>query len=350
MPNSLRISEMIVNGIYWQKKVIRRLLFFVFIPSLLFQHGCKRDVPVFIQCDRTVNLGDCMVSALTTIGVTYTSPSVNPSNKNEVVMVEDNRRLVKLNISTGTSTVLAENIGTILTPDWGSLGWIVFSAGWKIWKVNSNGSGLEQLTNDLRDIWPTFNPSGNKVLYPRNREHAGDKNESVIMVIDLEGNRIDSFCPLKDNDCLLWEYSSWSSEQLLVAEFGYYDYSNGNGIAVYDTNGNTVSAPYEIPDKNYKSYPFIQDIEWHPNNGLIYFQDMRGIKSLDPENGKVKLLKKSCSEEFYEEFTITPDGEHIIAVKGEASGDKKTCIITEERYLVKMKINGSGEQRIEISQ
>jgi hypothetical protein len=326
---------------------------------LLLACGCKRDiVPPFLRCDRVYSEDDmrgCAIAGYIENGQDYTSPSCNPMNNDEFVVVE-NRSLVKYNTSTKEKIILADNLGTILTPDWGASGWIVFSSGWKIWKVHEGGSGLAQITFGPREIWPEFNPEGTRIIYPRNMEYASidlRKEESLrldykMMVIDLDGNPVDSFCRvLGDDPCYPWETSSWSSSNTFAAEKGPNNDLSVYGIAIYDSQGNELKVPYSVdPDKKHKDYPFIGDIEWHPTNGLIYFQDRRGIKSLDPESGKVKLLKKSCADEFYDSFSITANGNHIIAVKGESSTNKDECMITTERFIVRMKINGSGEERI----
>lgn len=326
--------------------------------------ACKRDiVPPALHCDRVMSEDDmrkCSVANYKYVGSRYYSPSVNPNNESEVVLIEEDvgvrRSLVKLDINSGTKTVLVDTLSALLNPDWGPNGWIVFSANWKIWKIREDGTGLQQISFDPRDIRARFSPSGDRVMFPRNMEYGGfelRRNPELrmdykIMTIDLEGNPLDSFCrPVGDDPCYPWDAFAWSKDNKIAGQRGSSDEETGYGIAIYDLDGNEISFPYKVPDKKFNNFPFIEDIEWHPNNGLIYFHDSRGIKSLDPSNGRIKLLKKSCKDEFYEDFTITPDGDHIIAVKGEAWKDRSECEITTEMYLVKFKVNGFGEDRIE---
>ncbi len=334
------------------RKRIGRLVFGLFVA---LGCGCKRDIaPPIVKCATdfvTHNLKNCSFTSTQINGRDYASPTSNPNNGNEFAVVEDGR-LIKFNIATSEKTVLVEGLDRLLTPDWGASGWIVFSAGWKIWKVNENGSGLEQITFGPREIWLEFNPAGDRIVYPRNMDlgFEYDQNPSLrdlnkMIVISLHGNPIDSFCRFFDeNLCHPWEYCSWSKEDEIAAE--YRPNSDKRGIAIYDLNGQIKSIPYSFEKPKRKGEPFITDIEWHPTNGRIYFQDTRGLHWLDPSKEKTKRLRTSCADEFYEDFTITSDGEYIIAIRGEATADKDACTITEERYVVRMKTDGGKEERI----
>lgn len=333
-----------------------KVRFLLLIPLVLT--ACKRDItPPALQCDRFYSEADFRKCTIVSQNIDnrIDSPTYNPNNTAEFAYVDALGRLVKYNIHTKQEQILAEGLSRILTPDWGVSGWIAFSAGWKIWIVKSDGTRLKQLSFNPRDLNPKFAPSGDQLVYPSNMDYTNAdyvenpslRDENLIRIINVDGLVLDSFCRYFDVDqCNPWGSSAWTDHETIVAE--YRPNSEERGLATYDLDGNIIDIVYEIKDKNYKAYPFIEDIEYHPTNGLIYFQDTRGIKTLDTEKGKVKLLKKSCADEFYGNFTISGDGEHIIAIKGEAWKDKENCTVHGEMYLVRMKCDGSNEERIDV--
>ncbi|MEX2596076.1 MAG: hypothetical protein WEC59_04025, partial [Salibacteraceae bacterium] len=226
--------------------------------------------------------------------------------------------------------------------------------GWKIWRIGSDGSGLKQLSFNPRDLYPKINPNGDRLIYMRNMENtANDIRENPelsllnkMIIIDLNGEELDSICRKEAYSCSPWSYSSWGSDERILHTDGSYS-ENTIGISEYNLTDMTNSEMiFEMKRNNQTSSWSIQDLEHHPNNDLIYFQDTRGIKTLDPDNGKVRLLKKSCADESYGSFTISGDGEHIIAIKREAWKDRKNCAVNGEYYFVRMNSNGAKEERI----
>jgi hypothetical protein len=110
----------------------------------------------------------CGVANFIVNGRSYHSVSVNPNNNDEFVVVENNS-LIKFNLETKEKTVLLDSQITVNTPDWGREGWIVFSAGWKIWRIKENGTQLSQLTFTPRDLSPKFDPAGFRLVYSEGR-------------------------------------------------------------------------------------------------------------------------------------------------------------------------------------
>jgi hypothetical protein len=64
--------------------------------------SCKRDVPASIQCERVIGEDElgCSYVNHELHGPDLTSPTVNPSNADEIAFVQDNSILVKANIKT----------------------------------------------------------------------------------------------------------------------------------------------------------------------------------------------------------------------------------------------------------
>ncbi|MEX2595588.1 MAG: hypothetical protein WEC59_01570, partial [Salibacteraceae bacterium] len=79
----------------------------------------------------------------------------NPNNADEFAYVDANRNLVKYNMATKEKETLVDNLDRILTPDWGAGGWIVFSAGWKIWRFIIKKNYYPQFGSQRHSQLPT---------------------------------------------------------------------------------------------------------------------------------------------------------------------------------------------------
>src|SRR5690606_20751083 len=109
------------------------------------------------------------------------------------------------NMLSKTTTLLAENIRVIDRMDWGAMGWITFSTiKWKVWMLKEDGIELRQISFTPRDLGPEFNSKGDRLIYARNMEYSNSqlqndpmlRNQYKLITLNLQGNKIDSFCRL----------------------------------------------------------------------------------------------------------------------------------------------------------
>lgn len=338
-----------------------KLVLLVFFSICVFSTGCKRDVlPAIALCNTDYikySTRNCLDVEYLSDGKNLAWPVANPNNPNEFACLIGNR-LVRHNLENGETTLLVEGLDRMISPDWGSRGWLTFSAQWRIWVVREDGSDLRQVSFNKRDLYPKFYPDGEHIVYTRNGEHSGNDYylnpsllfQCVMMVIDVEGNEVDSLCPDNGKYTFGWDASCWGFDPTILYYAGIENADRSSdiriGVKVFDTK-TYLSLPYvfEIDAQKHVS---IYELSIHPKDGRIYYRTEKGIYCFDPESGKIDQFRVSCPSEFYDGFTITEDAKYIIAVRVEAEIDKSQCQITYKRKLVRMKIDGSDEEVIEV--
>ncbi len=265
--------------------------------------------PISVKCGNEYishRPGNCDFFASQLLGSTITQPCFNPNDNNLIVFVEYGS-LIKYNVKSFQKTLLLRDVGLILYPDGSRSGWIVFSTGSNLWRIDENGENLLQLTNAPMAIWPKCDPTGNKLVYPREMNYTvwdvtmnpELRKDYKMMVLDIEGSPIDSSCRLiGDDQCYPWSYCDWSPGGSRFAAEEY-------GLAIYSDNGEKESHPYRASsDAQKNTDPFICDMEWHPNNGNIYFQDDVGIRYVNVSDKKVRKLKISCPDATYKDLSL----------------------------------------------
>jgi len=131
------------------------------ILILIFMSACKHDPIPLSDCEP---LGDPQWDWNFNIVPGYAEkPEFNPSNPNELVCVVDSRlKIVNLQNST-IEIILEENIFGNLS--WGPNGKIIFTRpDYNIWQINSDGTGLEQLTTQGWRFGANWNIDGTKFI------------------------------------------------------------------------------------------------------------------------------------------------------------------------------------------
>jgi len=281
----------------------------------------------------------------------FTKPCYNPLNSAEFVYMTGGK-LYKYNMETSNKTLLLEGIPIIGQIDWSLTGWLTFSTQqWKVWKVKDNGTGLTQLTFTPSDLYPEFNPDGNRIIYLRSMEYSNEEIQqnpelayrSKMMIIDLNGKAVDSICIDNGKQCMGWRVCGWSSENTIAHTDGELN-NQGVVLSSFDFSTGKNSAMCF----SYSESTDIRDIERHSDNQRIFFTDVFGIKVLSVESNDVHIIKESCDARFYQYISISPDGQHILAQRG-TSEVKTICDIDRQWEIVKMDIDGRHETVIPLA-
>ncbi|MEZ4722436.1 MAG: hypothetical protein R2813_11245 [Flavobacteriales bacterium] len=303
-------------------------------------------------------LNNCGIEQEFFLEPSYYYPAINPLNPSEFVYYKD-KQVFKYDMNTGTSVQLASNIQVISRMDWGRTGWIVFSnQSWKVWKLKDDGSELQQISFNPRDIGPEFNDAGNAIIYLRNMEYSDVELKenpelayrSQMIICKIDGSSLDSICIIDSNQCKGWDISSWN-ENDQIAHIDGKSTAIGEplhyGISSYNvsTNENTTLYFDDV------SYLTITDIEWHPNGTDIFFITHYGnnrgtIYKVSTTGGEPTLIKEGCDNRFYEDMSISPDGDFMLVQKGTAYVEG--CDTYTKRSIVKMDLYGNNEQLINL--
>lgn len=292
---------------------------------------------------------DCLSGGYYELTPAFKYPSINPDNSSEFAYFSENK-IFSYNLNSGDKSEIASSVQVVDRLDWGKSGWIIYSnKDWKVYKLSSNSSEIQQLTYNPRDIGPEFNPDGTKLAYARNMEYSNAelqenpelRNKYKIVTIDLSGNPLDSFCRVSNNGaCLTWDLCSWSPDGTQFA-------APDHGIAIYDLFGNEVSKPFKATD-----ITFISDIEWSPDGSFLFFIGSGGsnkgsIYKLDLLTQEKTLFKEGCQTKFYKEMSISPSNDFFIVQRGIA--ELEGCDVNISWQIVKLDMEGKNEEIIVLS-
>jgi len=254
-------------------------------------------------------------------------------------------------------------------------GEILFVRDNKIYKINADGAGLEQLTNDYYDYYPHFNTINNKIIFGR-----ANSSQNGIYSMDENGQNIELFVPspysssyghIKWNpdgdkivcknedtnyiDLIDWPGGSISplvygsypcfkpdGEKILFTHFDGYNHSNIFTMDIDGTNcvqltsGETLFDPEYSPDENKIVYVKV------PNAGSsirdIWVMDSDGTNSyhltnnnyydMDPSwnNAGDKIVFRRClysSFNYSDLYIISVNGTNEIQLTNSSSTDKQ---------------------------
>lgn len=315
----------------------------------------SNEYPEFEAKCTEFDIGVCSTTSYKIVDPQYSLPCYNPNNPNEFAYVSD-RSLWKFNLETRSKQLLTSNVFPISQPKWSKEGWITLGGSdWNIWVIQDDGTGIKQVSKTPRDLYPEISPKGDRIIYARNMDYAyfelqenpDLRNQYKMMVITPDGNPVDSFCRAYEYDpCFPWNFSSWSSEDLMLAEYGPNNEVANYGLAVYDLNGNEKEIIYLYDGYVEDGKDFVIDAHWHPNGERVIFTDGWGLKSLDLSTANVTLLKESCDSKTYQEFSIHPNGNDILAAVETEKFVLDSCKQTVRYQIIQTSLDGTEERLI----
>lgn len=299
----------------------------------------------------------CMRGILPTLTFpAFSAPCFNPLNDQQFTCLEfhsGQTSLIIVDLSTNRKTVVLDNFPILGQPSWGKQGWITFSTlHWKVYKVYQDGTGLQQLTYSKRDLGPEFDPSGTKIMYGRYMDFTRDQveqnpelvNLQKMMVIDLEGNDVDSLCRKVTDYCLPASFYTWIDHNSFISERGPNSDGSIYGLSVFDLEGNeTILHNWFHEGKN-----TIEDIAYDIAMQKVYFTTWReGLQVTDLNGSEIRTIKRSCDTRNYKYISVSGDGQKLLSAKTEAEviGPCEAEAVT---YIVLMDADGCNEERIMI--
>ena len=327
-------------------------LLLLLASATVFQ-GCKKDdeEPIKIEepvveegCDFAVE--ECPFGAsFAPVGAEYLFPCFNPSDPNEFLYVKNDfsnsLSIHKYNLLTKQNTLIVANVYPLHQPDWSRTGWIVFSdMDWKVWKVRDNGTGLQRITSGVDDQRPVFNPAGDKIIYCRDSD-----GDSKMLIIDINGNPLDSICSVRFNQCMNWFYSSWNEpDRILRATFTPQGRDSELSYYNFATKQEEPALFIHKEEEVNKGFLFT-DYEAVSQTKVYYSMIFKGLVEFDANAQKHRVIRPYCDKRLYSNFDISPDKALILAEK-ETKSYIRECAYKRKRSIVIMNIDGTNEQEI----
>lgn len=321
-----------------------------FLVVLLALTACIKD-KISNEC-KDLNTSELVISGpngpyYKFIGEQLKTPSFNPNNDNEIMFVRENtgtsdKQIWLYNLIDKSKDLIFE--GEVLgRPRWGKNDYIIFyRMGGHIWKIRSDGQNLTYLNNPMPVYDPQWNSEGTKFATnaPPSSIYQG---KSALVIFNETGSVLDTIpLPIAENYVGNFNApSSFKREEILVlrrpTEITFFDTKNEVMLATYHTQlgfDNQTSAG--------------GNIFWLDSTNLIY-GNRDGIHQITYPSLQNTHLIKSCTNKVYFFGDINMSKTKMVwAVRQQEINSEKTHVLVQW-YLVIMDLDGSNEQRLEIS-
>jgi len=298
--------------------------------------GCAVDPPIYStgNCDQVVidsQMHPCIITNFAEGPIQYKAPFFNPIDSSEFVYIEINHdsgysRLCTFNYVTHQKQILKTDVDDEVQPKWNINNKIIFGVNSKIYLINSNGTGFQQLTFNGLDFWPEW-INTDTICFT-------DNNSGIGASLSITLNHLDTITlsPLV--------LASVSSNKIIATTNGSRDAPD---IIISDIDSLNWKL---LPVNTFNSgYDRIEGISWHPNNFQIYYTKYTlGIFMVDILDEKFTQVVSGCFGAWYKFIDISPQGNKIIAEK--IITDYENCTYFLNSSIVLMNIDGSGEETI----
>ena len=258
-------------------------------------------------------------------GEQFSSPCFNPNNSNEFIYLKEEEgklpELIKRDINTGSEMVLCSSVDIISAPQFGTNGWIVFTGvDKKIWRIDSDGNGLQQISFETSDILPHF--YGDNVCYFRNRQYSNaelNQNpnlyyEYIMMLIDINGTKLDSFqisSLVPDNYYQLWHIADFYSNTVFFENF--IPGQNQLGIYSLDLESEVFT---EINTTYFSSgLVVLNDLEYSSDKSIYFSTHQGNLEKVDVNTGIVQTYKIGCDTHYYNTISLSAEEDMLLVEK-----------------------------------
>jgi hypothetical protein len=326
-------------------------LFFIFI--LVFLYSCTEPPPSDnnpgVGCSQSQPEPCWGADVHFEQGVSnYFSPIYNPNNPNEFMYIRKKfgiglanftMTLEKYNFFTETNTVILDSMATntnkFNTFNWGSGGHVTFEAIFEsqIFKVNDNGLNLTQLTFNGINNAPNFTFENNKIFF----SSYTDVKRGILMDID-NGSVLDSvFVP--PSGLTYHGIAAVNADKIVFT-------TPDNNIRIMDEN--FVIVDTFVPDFGFTpttvyGYPRVSPLD----SNHVYLFMMEGIFKINLNTHQVTKITEGCIKEYIKNFSISPDGLHIL-YEVQIIDWSDPCDIVYSSEIHMMNIDGSNNVKIEL--
>lgn len=174
----------------------------------------------------------------------------------------------------------------------------------EIWRINSDGSDLRQLTFDGKNSVPHSTPDGKAIVYM----HAAD-GANPARLISIDGGEARQ---ITDAEC----YNPRVSPDGNFIACGYVD-DGKTKLAILPITGGTPLKLLDIPP----TYNFDGSIRWTRDGKSVTYRDwMNGIWSQSVDGGAPKRLAGVPAEKLYH-YEWSPDGKQFAFTRGRVMRD-----------------------------
>ncbi len=271
-------------------------------------------------------------------------PVFNPSNPNKLAFVKNVKdslrlsQLIILDLVTGTTQNIYTCPTTIFAMRWNNDGSIVFSRSdnHQVYSISDNGSGLKQITSNKY-----YN--NNPIWYNNNTEIIVAEEFKRLLRYSSEGQFIDTIslhgiCCYQSQDCI-------DNGDIFIAHIPYHN----DQFAILHKDGSINYHNFALPlEPNAQYDGFIIYGQYNPSNvNEIFFVTNYGLYKIDLQTNITTAIKASCRSKLIGPFTISTDGQTIIASvnirQRYANGN-----VGAHDMLYKYKIDGSEEKIVNI--
>ncbi|MFZ1635433.1 MAG: hypothetical protein WAT43_16220 [Chitinophagales bacterium] len=327
---------------------IKPLIFLIFILNVI---ACRYDnLQDYSDCAEFDIQPSVIGPLYGETEIQFKAPFINPNNDSEFVYIfydkiTEMSSLEIYNYSTGEKKVLLENdVWDVSQPNWGINNKIAFNKANQIYWISSEGSDLRQLDNDYRSCYPEWINADSTLVFtnywlePGNQYH-GDIEHMYETSLSAEGTLIDSFTITYNGGSYGLPLGTYNNTNRL---FACIQNLNGNGeftLDLIDIKNKIIINSVQLPNVENKS---ICCIQWHPNGQDIFFSQWYGnLYKYNLASNTTSIVLESCDSRWYNKFSLSADGNKMVAEKVNNTFDGLTIWQTSE--IVLMNIDGSGE-------
>jgi hypothetical protein len=269
------------------------------------------------------------------LGVQYSSPCFNPNNSNEFVYFQlenqsgsTNYKLSRYNIQTNENQTILENVLIVREPIWTIKNEIYF---WHhsgdIYRINPDGSNLENVTNRSNCSFPSVSGDGNKLYFRYN------PNNQINIGLIINTETLETIDTTSANAC-----SDWSDTDFLAT---------GEGSSFIGIQNSTTDEHHMIYDYNIPNYSKdIWDIKFSMDNKyLFYCAYTLGIHKVNIDTKENSQIKLNCDNRDFRSLSMHPNGKQMLVqlVKIEKINETRLDVSSE---IWLMKVDGCDSFRI----
>ncbi len=315
-----------------------------FLLFLTFYTSCKKDKDLEIEC----NSCDCQPIppspsewgySFLIGGFDIQSASFNPNNDNELVYSvknysENSFGIFKYDLTTQESVQIYSG-DFHFNIDWGANDWIIFNRpGGYIWKIQSNGESLTQLTFLGGATSAQWNSTADSIIFRKNWEN-------ISVIIDENGVGLDTLPEPFSALGQAWNHPRYISGTSL----GFLTLKDLRDSTI--TNIHNLSNDLSIYNGCEDEVVGTGGVVWENDN--IYYSHSLGVFKSDINGTSPVLIKESCSTKKYFSPSINKSKNKLLFVKRNQKvvGEAENTLLTTKE-LVTMNLDGSDETVLEV--